>query len=89
MADKEVVERIVYDFSDSEMMQKLKPSMEEASVVQDQTHALDFIGRTLRRAAPRHATRFPYKTTSHNTAPFPRIPPTLIRRRPSQAVDRR
>uniref|UniRef100_A0A7S2F9I8 DNA-directed RNA polymerase subunit beta n=1 Tax=Octactis speculum TaxID=3111310 RepID=A0A7S2F9I8_9STRA len=45
VADKEVVERIVYDFSDTEMMQQIKPSMDEASVVQDQTNALDFIGR--------------------------------------------
>lgn len=45
VADKEIVERIVYDFSDSEMMSQLRPSMEEASLITMQMDALDYIGR--------------------------------------------
>jgi len=42
--DREIVERIVYDFSDSEMMRKLRNSMEEASIISDKEAALNFIG---------------------------------------------
>jgi DNA-directed RNA polymerase II subunit RPB2 len=42
--DREIVERIVYDFSDSEMMRKLRHSMEEASVISDKEAALNYIG---------------------------------------------
>lgn len=35
----------MYDFSDTEMMDRLKASMDEAFVIQNQTVALDFIGR--------------------------------------------
>ena len=42
--DRDIVERIVYDFSDSEMIGKLRQSMEEASVIEDREAALNFIG---------------------------------------------
>jgi len=44
ITDRDIVERIVYDFSDAEMMRKLRNSMEEASVIQDKEAALVFIG---------------------------------------------
>uniref|UniRef100_A0A061S805 DNA-directed RNA polymerase subunit beta n=1 Tax=Tetraselmis sp. GSL018 TaxID=582737 RepID=A0A061S805_9CHLO len=43
--DKEILERIVYDFNDSEMMEALRPSVEEAQPVQSRELALDFIGK--------------------------------------------
>jgi len=45
VADRDVLEHIVYDFGDTEMMERLRPSLDEAFVVQNQTTALDFIGR--------------------------------------------
>ncbi|KAG5179521.1 hypothetical protein JKP88DRAFT_200959 [Tribonema minus] len=43
--DKTILEHIVYDFSDAEMMEKFRPSLEEADVIQSRTLALDFIGK--------------------------------------------
>lgn len=45
VADREILEHIVYDFRDQRMMELLKPSLEEAFVIQDQNVALDFIGK--------------------------------------------
>ena len=45
VADRDILEHVVYDFSDTEMMEQLRPSLDEAFVVQNQTIALDFIGR--------------------------------------------
>jgi DNA-directed RNA polymerase II subunit RPB2 len=45
VADRDILEHVVYDFSDTEMMERLRPSLDEAFVVQNQTIALDFIGR--------------------------------------------
>ncbi|CAM9151953.1 unnamed protein product [Chrysoparadoxa australica] len=42
--DKTILEHIVYDFSDSQMMEKFRPSLEEASVIQSKVLALDYIG---------------------------------------------
>ena len=44
VADRDILEHIVYDFRDTEMIEMLKPSIEEAFVVQLQNVALDFIG---------------------------------------------
>ena len=44
-SDKEILERIVYDMGDMQMMEMLRPSLEEASPVQDQLVALDYIAR--------------------------------------------
>lgn len=43
--DRDILEHIVYDFGDSQMMDILRPSMEEAFVVQTQDVALDYIGK--------------------------------------------
>ena len=45
VADKDILEHIVYDFGDHEMMDLLRPSIEEAEVIQSQQVALDFIGK--------------------------------------------
>ncbi|KAH9385462.1 DNA-directed RNA polymerase II subunit RPB2 [Nematocida major] len=49
VSDKEILEHICYDFSDTEMLGMLRPSIEEAFVIQDQGVALDYIGK---RVAP-------------------------------------
>jgi len=49
VSDKEIIEHICYDMSDTEMLNMLKPSIEEAFVIQDQGVALDYIGK---RTAP-------------------------------------
>ncbi|RHY46931.1 hypothetical protein DYB30_013997, partial [Aphanomyces astaci] len=45
VADREILEHICYDFTDVELMERFKPSLEEAFVIQEQEVALDFIGR--------------------------------------------
>ncbi len=45
VSDREILEHICYDFSDNEMMELLRPSLEEALWIQDQEVALDFIGK--------------------------------------------
>lgn len=45
LADKDILEHICYNFKDEKMMELLKPSLEEAFVIQDKTVALDFIGK--------------------------------------------
>ena len=44
-SDREILEKICYDFEDYEMMELLKPSIEEAFYVQSQELALDYIGK--------------------------------------------
>lgn len=44
-ADRDIIEHIVYDLSDDEMMARLRPSLDEASPVQNQIVALDYIGK--------------------------------------------
>jgi len=43
--DRVILQHICYDFTDSEMMERFRPSLEESFVIQDQEVALDFIGR--------------------------------------------
>ncbi len=45
VADRDILQHIIYDFADTEMLEQLRPSLDEAFVVQNQTVALDFIGR--------------------------------------------
>ena len=45
VADKDILEHIVYDGQDEEMLELLKPSIEEAFVIQEEAVALDFIGK--------------------------------------------
>ncbi|KAJ3014299.1 DNA-dependent RNA polymerase II [Thoreauomyces humboldtii] len=44
VTDRDILEHICYDFNDHQMLELLKPSVEEAFVIQDQDVALDFIG---------------------------------------------
>ena len=45
VADKDILEHIVYDFNDTEMLEALRASIEEAFPIQSQEVALDFIGK--------------------------------------------
>ncbi|KAH9880784.1 DNA-dependent RNA polymerase II [Plenodomus lingam] len=45
VSDEEILSHIVYDRTDTQMLELLKPSIEEGSVVQDRESALDFIAR--------------------------------------------
>ncbi|KAI5079014.1 hypothetical protein GOP47_0006685 [Adiantum capillus-veneris] len=45
VADKDILEHICYDLSDTAMMELLRPSIEEAFVIQSQQVALDYIGK--------------------------------------------
>jgi len=45
VSDEQILNHICYDRNDTQMMEMLKPSLEEAFVVQDREVALDFIGR--------------------------------------------
>lgn len=45
VADKDILEHICYDFNDTAMMELLRPSLEEAFVIQSQQVALDYIGK--------------------------------------------
>jgi DNA-directed RNA polymerase II subunit RPB2 len=44
ISDKDVLEHIVYDFSDSEMMDRFRPSLEFGRHIRTELEALDFIG---------------------------------------------
>ncbi|KAJ8316977.1 hypothetical protein KUTeg_004881 [Tegillarca granosa] len=44
VSDRDILEHIVYDFDDPEMMEMVKPSIDEAFVIQEQNVALNFIG---------------------------------------------
>ncbi|KAG4106888.1 DNA-directed RNA polymerase II subunit RPB2 [Neocallimastix lanati (nom. inval.)] len=43
--DRDILEHICYDFNDSQMLEMLKPCIEDAFVIQDKEIALDFIGK--------------------------------------------
>ncbi|CAH8355207.1 unnamed protein product [Eruca vesicaria subsp. sativa] len=45
VADKDILEHICYEFGDTQMMEFLRPSLEEAFVIQSQQVALDYIGK--------------------------------------------
>eukprot|EP00010_Vexillifera_abyssalis_P007006 CAMPEP_0201550306 /NCGR_PEP_ID=MMETSP0173_2-20130828/6681_1 /ASSEMBLY_ACC=CAM_ASM_000268 /TAXON_ID=218659 /ORGANISM="Vexillifera sp., Strain DIVA3 564/2" /LENGTH=1211 /DNA_ID=CAMNT_0047960243 /DNA_START=32 /DNA_END=3664 /DNA_ORIENTATION=- len=45
VGDRDILEHICYDFEDQEMMGMLRPAFHEAFVIQDQSVALDYIGR--------------------------------------------
>lgn len=54
VADRDIIEHVVYDLTDGEMMDLFRPSLEEAFVIQRQDLALDFIGR---RGSARDVTK--------------------------------
>ncbi len=41
---RDILEHIIYDFDDPELMEMVKPSLDEAFVIQEQNVALNFIG---------------------------------------------
>lgn len=43
VADKDILEHICYDFSDTQMMELLRPSLEEAFVIQNQQVGSDVV----------------------------------------------
>ena len=45
VADKDILEHIVYDFNDHDAMELLRPSIEEALPIQSKKVALDYIGK--------------------------------------------
>lgn len=45
ISDKDVLEHIVYDFSDLDMMERFRPSLEEARPIRTEAAALDYIGK--------------------------------------------
>ncbi|UPQ98204.1 subunit RPB2 of DNA-directed RNA polymerase II [Chloropicon primus] len=45
IADKEILQHIVYDFEDTEMLDLLKASLEEGAPIESQDVALDYIGK--------------------------------------------
>mmetsp|Transcript_2506 Transcript_2506/g.8914 ORF Transcript_2506/g.8914 Transcript_2506/m.8914 type:complete len:1176 (-) Transcript_2506:301-3828(-) len=45
VSDREVLEHIVYDFSDPQLMELVRPSLAEAFVIQNRAVALDYIGK--------------------------------------------
>jgi len=45
VADRQILERICYDFDDKPMLEALRPSLEQAFVIQSRNVALDYIGR--------------------------------------------
>lgn len=45
VADRDILEHICYDFGDAQMLELLKPCIEEAFVIQEQSVALDYIGK--------------------------------------------
>lgn len=76
VADREVLEHIVYDTSggeteDTALMDMLKPSLEEAFVIQDRMVALDYIGKRGSVVGATREKRLKYVTASH--APFPSV----------------
>lgn len=44
VADKDILEHICYDFSDTAMMELLRPSLEEAFVIQNQQVLMALVG---------------------------------------------
>lgn len=45
VSDRDILEHICHDFNDHQMLELLKPCIEEAFVIQEQTVALDYIGK--------------------------------------------
>ena len=58
--DRDILEHIVYDFSDSAMMELLNPSLEEGFVIHDQQVALDYIGKRGTTVGARKEARIKY-----------------------------
>jgi DNA-directed RNA polymerase II subunit RPB2 len=53
VSDEEILSHVVYDHTDTQMLELLKPSIEEGAVVQDRETALDFIAKRGQNAGTR------------------------------------
>ncbi|XP_051176598.1 DNA-directed RNA polymerase II subunit RPB2 [Leptopilina boulardi] len=60
VADRDILEHIIYDFDDPEMMEMVKPSLDEAFSIQEQNVALDFIGARGAKAGVKKENRIKY-----------------------------
>ncbi|KNC56374.1 DNA-directed RNA polymerase [Thecamonas trahens ATCC 50062] len=60
VADREILELICYDLVDAEMLEIIKPSLEEAAVIADQDLALDYIARRGRTKVNSRQKRLQY-----------------------------
>ena len=58
--DRDILEHVVYDFSDSAMMELLNPSLEEGFVIHDQQVALDYIGKRGTTVGAKREARIKY-----------------------------
>lgn len=62
VSDRDVLSHICYDQNDYEMLEMLKPSIEEAFVIQDQDIALDYIGKRGSTVGATREKRIKYAT---------------------------
>lgn len=60
VSDRDILERICYNFDDIQMMELLRPSLEEAYVIQNQEIALDWIGKRGTTVGVTRAKRIAY-----------------------------
>eukprot|EP00878_Enallax_costatus_P009529 GHUV01009957.1.p1 GENE.GHUV01009957.1~~GHUV01009957.1.p1 ORF type:complete len:1020 (+),score=255.55 GHUV01009957.1:227-3286(+) len=60
VSDRDILEHIVYDFNDHEMMEALRPSIEEAQPISSQNLALDYIGKRASQVGVSRAKRIEY-----------------------------
>jgi len=60
VSDRDILEHIVYDFDDPDMMEMVKPSIDEAFVIQEEAVALDFIGKRGARPGVTREKRMKY-----------------------------
>ncbi|XP_078311328.1 DNA-directed RNA polymerase II subunit RPB2-like [Crassostrea virginica] len=61
VSDRDILEHIIYDFDDPEMMEMVKPSLDEAFVIQEQNVALNFIGSREARPGVTKEKRIKYE----------------------------
>ncbi|RDD41968.1 DNA-directed RNA polymerase II subunit RPB2 [Trichoplax sp. H2] len=60
VADRDILEHIIYDFDDPELMEMVKPSLDEAFVIQEQNVALNYIGSRGSRSGVTKEKRIKY-----------------------------
>ncbi|KAF2735730.1 RNA polymerase II second largest subunit [Polyplosphaeria fusca] len=53
VSDEDILNHIVYDRNDTQMLELLKPSIEEAAVLQDRENALDHIAKRSNQTGPK------------------------------------
>ena len=81
ISSRDILEHIIYDFDDPELMEMVKPSLDEAFVIQEQNMALNFIGSWGARPAVtekmiKYAREIPQKETSASLTSARRGRPT-------------